>query len=338
MSRTLYQEELELCADIVEMAPFGVSQCIELFGVESVFLCGNYQLEGDGSKHGRVLVYSVEGDTVKRRNQVDTSAVFDLKWSFSLIRDKPAFLEVCSNGTLCLRGFGESIEDMVQLGAVCVSEENALLSVSFGNRRFPADRSILISDSKGQIALYRIAEDSITAVHTWKAHEFESWMVTINDWDPNQSVSGGDDCLMKGWDIRSPHSTFTNTSHSMGVCCINFDPFHPLKMVSGSYDECIRLWDLRDMRTPLSTAELGGGVWRAKYHPMDSHSGDIAAACMHNGMQIVSCKDDILEITHKYEGHSDLSYGIDWSWSDPFVLASCSFYDKQLHVWRRESF
>ena len=47
------------------------------------------------------------------------------------------------------------------------------------------------------------------------------------------------------------------------------------------------MFDTRQMRQPLSSSPLGGGVWRVKWDPF---SGDnILTATMHNGFHIVDC-------------------------------------------------
>ena len=94
-----------------------------------------------------------------------------------------------------------------------------------------------------------------------------------------------------------------------------------------------------------------------KWNPFDKHF--IAAACMHNGFAIVKVDESNVETIVEYKKHGSLAYGIDWfkapSWglgskeghggkvnglinnstslNEP-LLASCSFYDRSLHIWR----
>ena len=53
-----------------------------------------------------------------------------------------------------------------------------------------------------------------------------------------------------------------------------------------SYDERVLLWDVRSLRRPVKETAVGGGVWRVKWHPMNSDF--MATACMHNGFQIIN--------------------------------------------------
>ena len=101
-----------------------------------------------------------------------------------------------------------------------------------------------------------------------------------------------------------------------------------------SYDEKLRSWDLRSPKRPMSEMSLGGGVWRIKQAPSgrSDSSSLLALACMHNGFHIVDAEKSG-RVLH-YTGHDSLAYGVDWKTSN--VLASCSFYDHLLKVWRWE--
>ena len=98
-----------------------------------------------------------------------------------------------------------------------------------------------------------------------------------------------------------------------------------------SYDEKLRSWDLRSPKRPVSEMSMGGGVWRIKQEPSgNSSSSLLALACMHNGFHVVDAVK--CESALHYTAHDSLAYGVDWK--NPDVLASCSFYDHSLKVWR----
>ena len=84
---------------------------------------------------------------------------------------------------------------------------------------------------------------------------------------------------------------------------------------------------------------MGGGVWRLQWH---AHRGDyLLGACMHNGCSIV--KVDVAKgtgaVVETYKGHNSLAYGADWC-RQPLhrpLIASCSFYDRALHLWEPDN-
>ena len=105
-----------------------------------------------------------------------------------------------------------------------------------------------------------------------------------------------------------------------------------------SYDERLLLWDKRLMKSPTKECGLGGGVWKLKWQSSDSFN--LLAATMHNGFHVVSfhgAEGLEVEVVASYRQHSSLAYGCDWSRLNSTtnqLIASCSFYDHSLHVWK----
>jgi diphthamide biosynthesis protein 7 len=112
--------------------------------------------------------------------------------------------------------------------------------------------------------------------------------------------------------------------------------------MSNSYDASIRIFDTRNPLLPLSTTDVGGGLWRLKWHPDASRKNDLLAACMHNGFSVLHYDTSSFseaEIVTRFDKHESLAYGVDWSFGPAdndgrFVVGSCSFYDHLLHVWK----
>lgn len=104
------------------------------------------------------------------------------------------------------------------------------------------------------------------------------------------------------------------------------------------YDAHLRLFDARSPSRPLLELELPGGIWRTRWHPSPSRHSDILNACMHGGFAVarLSANASEGEITHTFPG--TLGYGADWcrlpGSEEGSVVATCSFYDHVMNVWR----
>lgn len=90
---------------------------------------------------------------------------------------------------------------------------------------------------------------------------------------------------------------------------------------------------------------MGGGVWRVKWHPSGDRRNDLLVACMHDGFKVTQFDPGLpdvasggFKVTHRFDRHESLAYGVDWSFGsgggDTSLIASCSFYDHALHLWR----
>ena len=114
----------------------------------------------------------------------------------------------------------------------------------------------------------------------------------------------------------------------------------------GSYDSTVRLFDTRKPLSPLLQTDVGGGAWRVKWHPSSDRKHDLLVACMHDGFKVLrfdlhSFEDNGSRILKRYDAHESLAYGVDWSHmkgtsadGKESIIASCSFYDHVLRLWR----
>ncbi|MCJ1407218.1 hypothetical protein MMC19_001289 [Ptychographa xylographoides] len=129
-------------------------------------------------------------------------------------------------------------------------------------------------------------------------------------------------------------------------------------LLTGSYDEHIRVLLLGPNRRWKVAAEerLGGGVWRlsmmsrSQIREKASNMGasfQILASCMHAGARVLNVflsSDETwsIKIIAKFEEHESMNYGSDalvWDGhiaggDTPFTVASTSFYDRKLCLWK----
>jgi diphthamide biosynthesis protein 7 len=107
----------------------------------------------------------------------------------------------------------------------------------------------------------------------------------------------------------------------------------------------VRIFDTRKPLFPLSQIDVGGGVWRVKWHPSLSRKSDLLVACMHDGFKVCRSKGMLdkqsgqqssWEVVTRYDAHQSLAYGVDWSFDTSggeTLIASCSFYDHAVRLW-----
>ncbi|XP_070580514.1 diphthine methyltransferase-like [Ptychodera flava] len=309
-------------------------------------------------RKGRLLIYDAEisdkfdsdshsvAATLNEVYREECAAILDLKWCHHTLNGKPTLGVVNADGNFLLYQI-QNEHSITEIESLQVGEDRLALSLDWStgvtNSSSP---SVIISDSAGEMTLCRCEQSSVVKSRQWSAHDFEAWIAAFNYWQPDIVYSGGDDCKFKCWDTRTDCVTpvFVSKRHDMGVCSIQSNRIRENILATGSYDENILIWDTRQMRNPLSTTSVGGGVWRVKWHP--THGNWLLAACMHNGFHVLDCTtitDSAQPIIKSYHGHESLAYGADWCQllkpnnSDKTrpqnIVASCSFYDHTLHLW-----
>lgn len=195
------------------------------------------------------------------------------------------------------------------------------------------------SFSDGHMAVYSLERPDSALV--WQAHDLEAWIGAFDYWQPSVVYSGADDCRLKVWDTRTACDSAQRVQrYDMGVTTVQCHPHREHCVAVGSYDETVRLLDLRGTGRTQTLCELnvGGGVWRIKWHPCDATR--LAVAAMHAGFATLRVVDEQkLELQTAWnEPHASLAYGVDWRHKEEGedtasdVVTSCSFYDHLLTV------
>ena len=189
------------------------------------------------------------------------------------------------------------------------------------------DALIVAEGDSGRVSRWR-ADDGLVESQSWDAHAYapgcpaEVWCVGR---DPSTGlyVSGADDGLLKGWDLRASKPALA-LRHGAGVTAVlcNDDA-----VTTGSYDESVRLWDLRAPAAPTASVAVGGGAYAL------ARDGDgYLAACMGAGARVLRAAPGGLALTGVYDHHGSVVYGAVRHGASRRI-ASCSFYDRGVHVW-----
>ncbi|WZZ00538.1 hypothetical protein YC2023_072866 [Brassica napus] len=298
--------------------------------------------EGDlPSRSGSVYLFDVEHSRLNLLHKVDTTGVFDIRWSRGG-GGSLALAQADADG--CLRVY--KVDDSEDKG-YCLREvagEKISSSMCLYLDWDQSSTSIVVGLSDGSASVVSFTDSNLETVQEWKGHDFEVWTASFDLNNPSLVYTGSDDCKFSCWDIRdSPgdNRVFQNSkAHTMGVCCVSPSPSDPYSVFTGSYDETLRVWDTRSVSRPVNevSVSLGGGVWRIKHHP--SVRGVVLAACMHNGFAVVKVGGGKGEVMESCSKHESLAYGADWYKGKDqkrSLVATCSFYDKLLRLWKPET-
>ncbi|KAI0275060.1 WD-40 repeat-containing protein [Gloeopeniophorella convolvens] len=320
------------------------------------------------TRRGQCLVFGVHSEEdvslcASKMQEISLPAVLDLKWCHTTQGRRPLLAVADAEG--CIDIFEWDIEQkhLHASGPLRIAPSHVLcLSLDWSNRRSPTSTagSLAVSLSDGRLALLEPDQTGqLSVTDTWAAHDHEPWIVAWDYWNTNVMFSGGDDLRLKIWDKRQGFEQPVTVNRrrasrfDAGVTSIQSHPNVEHIIAVGSYDSTVRLFDVRKPLTPLTQADVGGGAWRVKWHPSPSRTHDLLVAAMHDGFKIVRFRDmwnkhdshsgetgGKWEIQKRYDEHASLAYGVDWShhsWQNQpgqTLIASASFYDHALHLWR----
>ncbi|TFK30451.1 WD-40 repeat-containing protein [Coprinopsis marcescibilis] len=344
--------DTQYAADSIEFCP--------ALGSTDVFVCGTYELVKDtphpqghagpkAYRKGQCLVFrinEVEPDHIDQVQELDFPAIPDMKWCHGNHFPSPVLAIADSEGSITLLQLDQDTANLKQINSTrCEDISTLCLSLDWNNRIGTTTQplGLAVSSSNGNISYIQVDDTgSMRIVNQWHAHDYEPWITAWDYHDPNMLFSGGDDLTMKLWDIRSgfEQPSLTNKRFDAGVTTIQ-SHFHIPHLVSvGSYDEKVRFFDTRNLQRPIAELDVGGGVWRVKWHPSIERQHDMVIACMHDGFKVGQYSNDSQpQIISEFREHESLAYGVDWSFStNPWAngsttIASCSFYDHSLRVW-----
>eukprot|EP00056_Hartaetosiga_gracilis_P022378 m.29988 g.29988 ORF g.29988 m.29988 type:complete len:346 (+) comp9609_c0_seq7:62-1099(+) len=277
---SLQRLSTDLTCDATEWCPH--------VGCNHVMAVGLYQLrddpkakEGDDTpklRIGQIQMYHLQEDhsCVQLVTKKDSAAILDMKWSASQFDKHPLLATVTASGDLDLYSYAPSETELVKETSTSIVDGQLALSLDWDDRvnghEEGKERNIVVSSQDGNITTVRLkpnGELSVTA--SWHAHDFPAWIAAYDYWNTNIVYSGGDDCRFKSWDTRTDCSFPSSVSkvHQMGVTSAHSSMHREHVLVTGSYDEEVRVWDTRNLKRPAYECNVGGGIWRLKWHPTD---------------------------------------------------------------------
>ncbi|WFD06227.1 methylated diphthine methylhydrolase [Malassezia vespertilionis] len=365
---SLYVESTELSADSVESHPL----------LPYTFAVSTYQVDQDTetdaaspsySRRGRCCLHRAVRDEDGLHCQVlaavSGAAILDTKWCLAGSANPEHALGLLgiadATGHITLHRLEKATElQFTTHDTWQMNGENALcLSLDWSDRApfeetcTRADARLICSQSNGKLvtvpSVHAGTKNGIPlGLESWLAHEYESWIAAWDCWSNGAVVwSGGDDLALRGWDLRQPMhdgarpTTFSTTKcFQGGVTSIQSHAFRQHCWAVGSYDEKLRIFDARNTQRPVSETEVGGGIWRTKWHP--TRPDTILLGCMHGGFQVLQDTQpaaEAMEVVCHFDAHNSIAYGCDWERGmlqtnpDEDLVYSCSFYDATLRVW-----
>uniref|UniRef100_A0A6P7FC31 methylated diphthine methylhydrolase n=1 Tax=Diabrotica virgifera virgifera TaxID=50390 RepID=A0A6P7FC31_DIAVI len=343
---TFYTFDTEYSADSVEWCPHEPNQ--------NIFVCANYQLVDNPTESttkkrvGRLLLFSIDSDYgLKLLQTIDTPAILDQKWCHKKLwncsvlgvtnAERKVDIYKLNNETL-------QLELVTSCDVDTDVSETLVLSLDWSTAIPDSDKlEISCSDSKGNIHILELVNDTLALKESWHGHDFEAWITGFYYWDTNIIFSGGDDSMFLKYDRRLGSAPVSkNRSHEAGVTSFHSNSSKEYIVVSGSYDEHIRLWDIRRMKSEIESLKMPGTLWRLKWDPFNHDK--LLAACMLGGVHIVDTSNSHkMEIIASHYGHKNIAYGADWCYlskkesarfegTGEHIIGSCSFYDHLLCI------
>eukprot|EP00917_Polyrhabdina_sp_WS-2016_P016702 GHVP01036138.1.p1 GENE.GHVP01036138.1~~GHVP01036138.1.p1 ORF type:complete len:345 (-),score=48.22 GHVP01036138.1:729-1742(-) len=188
--------------------------------------------------------------------------------------------------------------------------------------------------SCGNVSQTEIAGGKLREVRSISLHESEIWTTCFTT--PATVACGADDGTVSILDLRDKDIPIKRMGkhHLYGVTSII--KLNDLFFMTGSYDETVAIWDIRNIKTPLTTILLNGGIWRIKKTKKEN---TFVCSLSHDGAEVIKLED--VEVTkmatynsigteepfpHKSMIYDSISISED-------VFVSCSFYDSLFSTW-----
>uniref|UniRef100_A0A0R3S2N8 methylated diphthine methylhydrolase n=1 Tax=Elaeophora elaphi TaxID=1147741 RepID=A0A0R3S2N8_9BILA len=266
-------------------------------------IVGTYQLHDDNVHSGSI--YKLHGNKVDKLIAV-SGGIF----RFAILPDEH-IISALTTGSI-----GVVDGDLNAVHILPVTEKGILLSIAV------CESFALCSDVCGTLHVISLETGNISSSFLGHISPYtdEPCEVWITAWlDTNCILSGGEDNLLKLWDLRSNNKQpiSVNKTHESGVISLHKE--NSEYIVSGSYDDHIRRIDLRNFVQCILDKKMNGSAWSIRIADENSY----IVSCMYGGWTMIKKENfDILQENNKLG--EKLLYDADFS-PETSVIASCTF-------------
>ncbi|CAG9535733.1 unnamed protein product [Cercopithifilaria johnstoni] len=266
-------------------------------------IIGTYQLHNNNAYSGSI--YKLHGNKVDKLIALP-GGVF----RFAILPNGH-ILSALTTGSI---GVVDSNLDAVHI--LPVTEKGILLSIAI------CGDFALCSDGYGTVHVISLETGNISSSFLGHSSPYtdkpcEVW-TTI--WlDTNCILSGGEDNLLKLWDLRSDtkQPISVNTTHRCGVISLRKE--NSEYIVTGSYDDHLRRIDLRNFVQCILDRKISGSAWSIRIADENSY----IVSCMYGGWTMIKKENfDILHENNKLG--EELLYDADFS-PQGSLIVSCTF-------------
>ncbi|XP_073908818.1 diphthine methyltransferase isoform X2 [Castor canadensis] len=342
--RALQVVDTEFTADAVEWCP--------LDGCRHLLACGTYQLRKPEDKGeldepqvrlGRLYLYSYNNDRttnplveVQRR---DTSAVLDMKWCHIPVADHALLGVANASGSVELLRLvvSEKSSYILQPISSLILEEQCLsLSLDWSTgkpgRLSNQPLKIISSDSKGQLHLLMVNEvgPGLELVASWQAHHFEAWIAAFNYWQ-TELVYSDTPWVCAASRAAPIESTSWLQEEEKQEATVLVSHTLPNSLVYGADWSWLLLSSLQPQTGSSLQSDMGARMADRVYNQKDA--GESLAAPSEQRVGMVDISGSRVHTTSKICDLDLYPEGVNF---DISLLATCSFYDHVLHLWKWE--
>ncbi|XP_012639895.2 diphthine methyltransferase isoform X2 [Microcebus murinus] len=364
-ARMVQAVDTELTADSVEWCP--------LDGRRHLLACGTYQLrKPDGGlgaqsqsgldpdepqiRLGRLYLYSLNDNSTQPLVEVqrkDTSAILDMKWCHVPVAGQVLLGMANASGSIelfHLVGSEESRFKLQPLSSLALEENCLALSLDWSTGKTGRASSrpwkIISSDSRGQLHLLAVSEEEprLQKVVSWQAHHFEAWIAAFNYWQTEIVYSD------TPWACAASRAAPTrNTSWPLGEegqeATVLVSQALPNSLVYGAdwswlpvhSPQPIRSWSClqSDPGSRPADVKVAGGLPAHSFERIVNDDGE-GPAKLQSGVEPLpeNRSKTGIELAAKAAKPCDRDTHVEGVSSDVSLLATCSFYDHALHLWK----